>query len=174
MGRPRTERTPSPQGHRRALILFAACALLPAHGARADARVYRWTDGSGHVHFGQIPPAAGAYESVRTRIPPAPSPAEAPGTKRGGDTAARDTRRFLEQAEAANREKAAAKDHARRARQEAWQQCQQARQRVQFLEEHTARRLASTGPDGQPQRIPEDEFLRRLDSAQDAAGTHCR
>lgn len=174
VNRPRIEHTLCSRGCLRLLILLALCGLLPVGSAIADFRIFRWTDREGHLHFGQVPPATGAYETLRTQAYPTPAAAEPPDSRKSSDTTAHDTRRFLDQAEAAHQAKATEKANASRARQDARQNCQQARQRVQFLEEHTARRLVSTGHDGQPQRIPEDDFLRRLNAAQEAAGTHCR
>ncbi|MGQ0698559.1 MAG: DUF4124 domain-containing protein [Panacagrimonas sp.] len=146
-------------------------ALLLSSVAMADAKVYRWIDGNGQVHFGQVPPASGAYETLTTRaVPPASQESAAADAKSTNE----DTRRFLEEADAANRAKAEQKAKAKEERQDAQRKCSEARERVTFLEERTARRLVTAGADGELERLPEDEFLRRLASAQRNVETYCR
>lgn len=152
-------------------VLCLLAGLLFFTVAAADTKVYRWVDRNGQVHFGQIPPTSGPYETLTTESSDPPPAEEA---KAASEAMASDTRRFLEQAEAANRAKAEEKAKAQQVRQERARKCDEARERVKFLEERTARRLVTTDVDGELQRIPEDEFLRRLGAAQKIMETHCR
>lgn len=48
-----------------------------------------------------------------------------------------------------------------------------ARERVSFLEERTARRLVTKAEDGNYARVPEDEFLKRLEAAKKDVAGNC-
>ena len=65
----------------RPLLALAAClALFPAVAtAQASDKVYKWTDANGVTHYGDAPPATGAYEAspipAEDRVAPAPADA---------------------------------------------------------------------------------------------------
>jgi hypothetical protein len=160
----------------RPLLVLSLCfAALPA-----GARMYRWVDAQGQVHYAQLPPAQGAYEVIdrpASAPPSSPVPASTPEQEQEQEPAqAQDseTRRFLDQAEAA--ERAAAEDKARQqqAQAEARTLCEQARQRLAQLDERTARRLAVENPDGTMARMDEEEFERRRAVAQQLIQENCR
>lgn len=156
-----------------------ALLLLPAFASAQEATVYRWVDASGQVHFAQVPPASGKYDVIQGHRAPAPTPGAESGTdsaaatERANDQRTRN-QRFIEEAEARRKAEAEAKQKARTEKAEAEQKCAKARERVTFLEERTARRLATLADDGNYARMPEDEFLKRLDEAKQAVATDCR
>jgi hypothetical protein len=159
-----------------ALIAFL---LLPAALSAEEATVYRWVDAGGQVHFSQIPPESGKYDLIQGRRPSAPAPGAESGTQTAATTdggAEQRTReqKFIQEAEARRKAEAEAKQKARTEKAEAEQKCAKARERVTFLEERTGRRLATVAEDGNYTRMPEDEFLKRLDEAKKDVATNCR
>lgn len=143
-----------------------ACLLLVAFfsaAVEAGGSVYRWVDAQGQVHYSQLPPEKGSYERIERT---SPAPAAAPDTN--------EVKGFLERAEAAN--KAEAEEKAKRQQTEAESRaaCGQARERLAYLDEHTARRLAVESPDGTMARMDEAEFERRRAAAQKLIQEHCR
>ncbi|WP_295682250.1 hypothetical protein, partial [uncultured Nevskia sp.] len=56
---------------------------------------------------------------------------------------------------------------------ETLERCAKARERINFLEEKTARRLFKTGPDGQPARYTDEDFKTELDQARDVEAANC-
>ena len=81
---------------------------------------------------------------------------------------------FLERAQAEREAKEKAKAAEKQAKLKAERQCKQARERHQFLEERTARRLVVKADDGNYARLEEDEFLKRLNDAQQAIDQYCK
>lgn len=139
--------------NRRLLLLLLALPPL----AQA-ASVYRWVDAQGQVHYGQAPPPAAGAEPHSVKVSPAsPAPppsarpsataVPAPATKPAADPA-------VERAERAKR-------------------CTAARERIQYLEDQTPRRLGVEQPDGTLARMTEEEFQERLDKARGEAGKNC-
>jgi uncharacterized protein DUF4124 len=115
-------------------------------------QIYKWTDASGVVHFSQNPPAQGSYENVTPDLPP---PGAAPKYHSSEPSAHAEPQ--ATQAQADNEER-----------------CAKARERVSFLEDKTAHRLFTTGPDGQPARMTDEEFDSAVKDANDAAQKYCQ
>lgn len=137
------------------LLLPLLLALSPLAQA---ASVYRWVDAQGQVHYGQTPPPSAAAEPHSVKVPPA-SPSAAPAAASpAAPPAASATTPATDPA--ANRA-----DRARR--------CTAARERIQYLEDQTPRRLGVEQPDGTLARMTEEEFQERLDKARAEAGKHC-
>lgn len=155
-----------------AFLLSMVC--LPLF-AQSEATAYRWLDGAGQVHYTQVPPASGKYEVIRSTGATAPatprSTAESTSSTAGLDE---ETQRFIEEAEASRKAQSEAKAKAKSDKAAAEKKCTEARARHQFLEERTGRRLVVEGADGNLDRMPEDEFLKRLGAAQKEIDTHCR
>lgn len=147
------------------LLLSLICLPLLA---QADTTAYRWVDGAGQVHFSQVPPPSGKYDIIRSTGAAQPSAG-------GGDSTGinADTQKFIEDAEAERKAKTEAKAKAKEEKAMAEKKCGEARARHQFLEERTARRLAAPSADGNLERLPEDEFLKRLDAAQKEIDSNC-
>lgn len=158
---------------KKALLLLSMICLPPL--ALAETTAYRWVDGAGQVHFSQVPPASGKYDVIRSSGAAAPSAATAPSSTDGSSAGVNaETQRFIEEAEAARAAKTEAKAKAKEEKATAEKNCVEARTRHQFLEERTARRLVAPSADGNLERMPEDEFLKRLGAAQTEIDKHCR
>lgn len=150
--------------------------LLLGHTPLATAEdgvVYRWRDAAGEMHFDQIPPRGVPYDII------SPSGAKATeltpsGNKINKSGLSGDTEAFLERAQAEREAKEKAKAAEKQAKLKAERQCKQARERHQFLEERTARRLVVKADDGNYARLEEDEFLKRLNDAQQAIDQYCK
>lgn len=159
------------------LAIVVPLLMATATAALAATQVYRWTDKNGVTHFGGTPPPTGEKYDV---IQPAGAPAAAPANSRpaadGGSTPPIDaaTKKFIDEADKANAAKAEARARAKQEKAEAAAQCAEARELKKFLEERTARRLVATNAEGQLERLPQDEFLKRVDEAQQAIDQHCR
>lgn len=129
-------------------LLAIGLAALPVV---AHSGVYKWKDASGQVHYTQTPPPNGAT-SVQTSQNPqpgvslqAPANAEAPAASKPAEPAV-----VVETKEAKAK------------------RCTASKERVTFLEEHTARRLMLTQPDGSESRMTEEEFDRNVAKAREA------
>lgn len=154
---------------------LAPLLLVPALAA-ADGTVYRWTDANGQTHFSQTPPGAGKkYDMIQGRRAPSTTPASADGSPAGPspDDVRKNEQQFIQNAEAERKAKAEAKAKEKADREQAAAKCGQARERVTFLEERTARRLVTKADDGNYARMNEDEFMKRLDDAKRDVSTHC-
>jgi hypothetical protein len=117
-------------------------------------QIYKWTDASGVVHFSQNPPAQGSYEKVQpefSSVVPAPK-------YHTNDSA----------------ESASSQSHASQAQADNEERCAKARERISYLQDKTAHRLMTTGPDGQPSRMTDEEFDAAVKDAQDAASKYCQ
>lgn len=145
-------------------VLIALLLSLPV--AAAAAKMYRWVDAKGQVHFSQVPPAGRTFESLAK---PAPA-SEEPAAPMAGDTA---TRTFLERVDTESRARAETEAQRKAAADDARAQCDRARARVAFLDERTPRRLATENPDGSVSRMDESEFARRRDAAQHEIDAYC-
>lgn len=159
-------------------LLMAVVLPLAAAGTST---VYRWTDAEGQVHFSQVPPPEGTPHQIIQGPGRAAAPAAAPGDDTASSSAtAREeaqreqTRRFLERRDAENRARDEARSREREQKETAARQCQEAKERAQFLEERTARRLVIPAEDGNLARMEEDEFMRRLNQAKQDVASHCR
>jgi glutaredoxin len=53
-----------------------AAVLLGALGLAAHGQVYKWTDSTGKVHYGDRPPDDGARQELRIRVPSYDGPVE--------------------------------------------------------------------------------------------------
>lgn len=133
------------------LLLLSALPLL------AEAAVYRWVDASGQVHYSQTPPPeVGAVpQNIRTvpASPPAPNAAKPATTEPSAAKPATSSPEV--DLEARNK------------------RCSEARERITYLEEKTARRLGIEQPDGSLARMTEEEFQARLQTARDAVTKNC-
>jgi hypothetical protein len=133
----------------------SAAALLCCLPLLASAQqIYKWTDASGVVHFSQNPPAQGTYQNVTPDLPP---PGQAPKYHLNDQSGAAHPDPQATQAHADNEER-----------------CAKARERIAYLEDKTAHRLFTTGPDGQPARMTDEEFDASVKDAHDAADKYCQ
>lgn len=161
----------------RLLTILVPLLLTTSTLAVAATQVYRWTDKNGVTHFGGTPPPAGEkYDVLRPGGTPAAVPPGSNAATDSGSTPPIDaaTQKFIEETDKVNAAKAEAQAKAKQAKAEAATQCAEARERKKFLEERTARRLVATNAEGQLERLPQDEFLKRVEEAQKAIDEHCR
>lgn len=171
-------------------LAFLLVLALSA-GASAQNKVYRWQDAQGTVHYGQVPPASGAYEAVhpRTLTPAAPAPASpaanaADATADAADPVASapteaappadDAQRFLEEAEAAARTRNDAREAAEQARRDRDGACLNAQRSLRFMEELGVRRLATPNADGSVSRMDDADYETRIERARRDVQTNCR
>lgn len=159
------------------LTLLVPLLLATSTMAVAATQVYRWTDKNGVTHFGGTPPPPGEKYDVlqpggaAAAVSPGPRPVAGPGSASGIDEA---TKQFIEEADKVNAAKAEAQAKAKQAKADAATNCAEAREVKKFLEERTARRLVATNAEGQLERLPQDEFLKRVEEAQKSIDQHCR
>lgn len=142
--------------HRLSAILLLTVALALPVGA---AEIYRWTDGSGQVHFGATPPRGVDAEVVDVRVSrPATTPAESPGAGTpagGGDTAG---------GEPVVPERDLAFER---------RQCATARENLELLRNGgTNRRFRD--PDGNVVRYTEEQLAREIDRLERLEAQYCQ
>lgn len=136
--------------------LLLCCAAVDA------AEIYRWVDTSGQVHYGQVPPPGQRAEKLQATGAP-------PGDN---DTAARlqgylDARQSEREAATATAAEAAARQ------QQSQALCQQARERLQKLEQRPASRQRMQDAQGGITRMSEAEYARRQAEAAEQIKAHC-
>lgn len=137
-------------------------ALLLA-GTGAPAAVYRWTDDSGRVHYGDRPPAGGGAQLTMPGSAPAPAPV-APSRRES-------QRRLLDalETEREERRQEAAAEQERRRQGE--QRCALARDHLRSLQE--AGRLYQVERDGQRRYLSDDERALAIEQARREVRTSC-
>ena len=139
-------------------LIFAVLSLsLPLTGM---AEIYRWTDATGQVHYGQTPPAQGQYQVVH--------PADTSGLSPG-------LTKFVDQADKANAEAEKAHQAELKSKAESAERCAKARERVSMLESHGPHRMFIPGASStaEPARMTDEEFSKRLASAQKEEADSC-
>lgn len=137
------------------LLLLSLPLSLPAQGT-----VYRWVDAQGQVHYSQTPPPTIGAEPQATRSIPAPAPSPA--------------KPAVPTAKSSPSAPAAAPAVDPKVEREArGKRCAEARERIQYLEEKTPRRLGIEQADGSLARMTEEQFQERLDQARAEAGKNC-
>lgn len=146
--------------HRLSAILLLTVALALPAGA---AEIYRWTDGSGQVHFGATPPRGVDAEVVDVRVSrPASTPAEPEGavTTTGGGGDAADGA----PGEAVVPERDLAFER---------RQCETARDNLEVLRNGgTNRRFRDS--DGNVVRYTEEQLAREIDRQEKIAAQYCQ
>lgn len=141
------------------LPVLLLSALLPF--VASSAMVYRWVDAQGQVHYTQTRPSTGLVEEVKPSPPPTVRPAVPSATQPPAPVAPPVD-------EAADASKAKAERVAMLKR------CSDAKERVSFLQEKTARRLNVTGKNGEQGRMSEEEFNKHLTDAQAEVSKYCK
>lgn len=141
----------------------ALLALLSGMTLAASAgEIYRWTDPSGVTHFSQDPPNGVSYQRVTPRASPSTA---APALD------------ALRKRDAADSAASSAADQSRQAalklKADTLERCAKARERINFLEEHPAHRLAKKGPDGEDVRFTDEDFAAEMKKAKDAEAQNC-
>ncbi len=158
------------------IFALSICSAIFLQHARAEstAPVYRWKDAKGEINFGQVPPRDRPYTLLKAGgKKPVTATIDGEIVSEGNSGLSGDVDSFLKKAEAEREAREEAKAKALEAKLEARKKCDAARERAQFLEERTARRLVVKAEDGNYARLEEDEFLKRLDAARQAVAEHC-
>lgn len=139
----------------RVAIALSACALMLAVLPTAQARIYRWVDASGTVHFGNTPPSGVRYQAVhpQTTSPSKPAvsggtPAPAPGKAKQGRRPAAGQARTQQLAASVRRKN-----------------CHQARADLKWLQSFQARRALVKGKNGSVHRLTENQRQARIKAA---------
>ena len=145
-------------------ILPFLIVLVLALGA--EARVYRWVDATGEVHFGDHPPPVVEAEPVRLPPPPKTDPGAAMKAIENERRQAVDE--YLKKRDEAARKKDAAA--AREAKRQA--NCATARDNLRKLE-GLGNRLVRM-PDGSYVRLTEEERQARMAEARKQIGEFCK
>jgi hypothetical protein len=140
---------------------LSAVALIAALPLLAWAQTYKWVDEKGQVHYTQVPPRSGKYQTIQPAQPPAAAPNQDALNQSLQDT----VRKGPEQQKAA--EQAAAKQAQR---QEA---CRKALEQVAYMDARTARRLGTKDESGNTARMSEEEFARQRAAWQEQAAKNC-
>lgn len=143
-----------------AVALAALCVLtLPA-----QAEVYKWTDADGVVRYGQLPPPGVQAQAIRGANAEA-SPSEAPATAEP-KTPVQDEAQ-LERI----RTEQAARETKRKAEAETY--CNDARARLQTLNDTPSHRLATLGEDGERSRMTQKDHDAQRAQLEVTIKEHC-
>lgn len=144
----------------RLLNVFPLLLLLAA--TPAGAAMFKWTDASGNVQYGQFPPAGSNAE----RLKGAPAPASAPAGKslqqRVEEMEKRQDSEKQSKAEAAQKQQEAANRKTN---------CENARQNIERLN-YGGNRLVHM-PDGSYQRLDEKQKQAQLEKNREAVKEFC-
>lgn len=141
------------------LFVLAAGMVCPIAGAQ----VYRWTDSSGEVHYGDTPPTSGQYERA--------SPAVTPS--RTGNAISENLPDFSKQEQ---EKKRADEDKAQSERLAEFKQknCKLARSNLKKLQGYKARHALIRGDNGELRRMTEDERQHRIKVAKSVIEKDCK
>ncbi|MEW6445317.1 MAG: DUF4124 domain-containing protein [Pseudomonadota bacterium] len=145
---------------------LALTALLIALPMTAQATIYKWVDSKGVTHYTETPPPAGQAQELQPRTtapkplpaPAAPSaePAAKAASDKPGAEAGKDKSKEIMTPTAEQMEK----------------QCQDARQRLQQIE--NSPRMITRGEDGQMRRMPEEERQGMMDEERRRIELYCQ
>lgn len=150
----------------------ALALLLLVASATAQGEIYKWTDASGRVHFGDSAAGAGKPAEAVTPRSATGTPATTPATAPADGEAAQDRRRrLLEtfQREAAEREAASRRDAEEKSRQA--QECQRLRDALSGMEGRVA---YTRGADGEPRYLDDQQRQAYVDKANAYLQQHCQ
>lgn len=151
-------------------IAFLVTLLFFSLAVVAAPQYYRWVDKDGNVHYTDTPPPGDDYQKVEGA---APAPNDVP---EDGPTTAeriRDWRqRQIEQSEAEQKQRRAQQE-ARQAEATREQNCRQARENLQYLQEHTQIIVPPKTEGGNARRIPDDERVKMIEQGREAVRKFC-
>lgn len=142
------------------LLLFLLAPLA------AQAQIYRWTDASGTVHYGQSPPPGGDYKRMRRYEDAATGRSGIGGTSKGAAS-------YLSQAAKADSADEQARRAAVQAKAERAERCAKAREKIAELEQKTAHRILVKGADGETSRMTDEQYDKLIGDARKQAQDSC-
>lgn len=166
-------------------VMALVLGLAAAGGAHAQ---WKWRDGSGQVHFSDMPPPAGVPDkdvlqrpaarpaptpAAAAAVAPAAAPAASASATTAGDAAARvDPELETRKKAAAQQEQARQQQEERRLAQQRIEQCERARANLRTLE--SGMRVASV--DAKGERVVMDDRARNaeIQRARDYLQQNCR
>lgn len=142
----------------RLIALITICLLLATPAASA-AKIYKWVDAQGNVHYGERAPTRNAEEmTIRKGPPPAPSSADKPADRKETTTKLLDG--YVEQREA----KATAEKRAAQEKQLRDENCAKARKNL-ASQQLGGRRFVMT-ESGERKFLSTEESEQRLQQSQ--------
>lgn len=154
-------------GHGKRWRWMAACAvLLMLSVPSVHARIYKWTDTGGKIHYSETPPPDGQQFNEINTAPVPQSSDEA--DRQLQDTLKRQQESEKQEDAEKNKEKEQA---ARQAKMD--QFCDQARENLSKLENGMARRLAIV-ENGEVARMTEDERQAKIAEIQKTISKNCK
>ena len=150
--------------------------LAMAFSAIAMAQAYKWTDKSGHVQYGDVPP--GDATNVTRLKGPSPSYAPPPAAPDAKKDAAKDKDKALTPEQAFRKreqERAEAEQKANKERAEADQKrvnCDAAQASLRQLQ--SGQRVATVNAAGERVFIDDDQRAREIERAQQSVSSWCK
>jgi len=130
------------------LLILAVGFLAPT----AAAQVYRWTDGSGSVHYSDTPPSSGQYKRVNSAAMPV-QPNNAVKENLPDFSNKKQPKEQVDQAQK------------KRMAEYRQKNCEQAQSRLDYLKGYKARHALIKGKDGKMHRMTEEERQSRIRTA---------
>jgi hypothetical protein len=140
--------------------LFLLILLVLATSTASADTIYKWVDSNGVTHYGEAPPGAQPYQKLNANT-------SKTGAGFGGGEG------FLDQA-AKERAASQASEASEKAAQAAKaERCAKARERITFLDQHPAHRMLTTGDDGQPSRVTDEQYTEMTSKARNEESAAC-
>ncbi|HUP92159.1 MAG TPA: DUF4124 domain-containing protein [Solimonas sp.] len=142
--------------NRKLMLTLLALAAAPL----AQAEMYRWTDAKGTVHYSQSPPPQGKYAAVTPKAPP---PTASPNMDALRKTLDESAPKPAKPTQTASTTEGAQRQ----------QLCAQARERLDYLNNHNAHQLATKLPDGAYERWTDEKYASEKTLAQQQQAKNC-
>lgn len=138
-----------------------AALLLVALPLVAAAQTYKWKDEHGNVHYTQVPPKSGPFETIGPAAPPSSAPNQ------------ESLRQSLEQSGKAAAERQKATEQTAAAQAQRQEECRKALERVAYLDARPARRLRKKDEQGNLEPWSEEEHRAERAQAQGQVQENC-
>jgi hypothetical protein len=141
-------------------VFFSALLSGLCWATAADAGLYKWTDAQGQVHFSQIPPSNGKFETLK-------------GAKKGSAPAAPVAKAAPVASTAGTPQLVATPPPAPSAADKK-KACDEATKDIAYLDEKTPRRLFMKDKDGNESRVTEEQFNAMRAESVKKASDNCK
>ena len=150
----------------RHILASLVCSIaLASSPLMADTAIHKWVDSKGVTHYGAEPPKNVKSEEIKPRVAapsPAPSAAKAEEKPKSAPT---------ENAKEPAGEKPQQNEMVTISAEQIEAQCKNAQARLQQLE--ASPRIMTRTPDGQMQRVPEEERQKMMDVERTRIKEYC-
>ena len=148
------------------LITLITICLFCLASLSFAAKIYKWTDSEGNIHYGEHPPAGQAEQIKVPHGPAAPAPAAQPSTQQGS------TQKLLDAfaKERKDKQEASTKSAAEKALRE--RNCSSAKRRIAGLK--LGGRQFEMTDSGEQHFLSEAEVQSRIEEAQKYADKWCK